>query len=102
MANGPDNTDNHANREQTRHHQMRPDDGKVEVAHIQQPPFVGHVEFTAFGENHRHQRRQHQMECQHDVIDFPPEAVAIAAVHPRADINRKEQMRERIRDNQAR
>jgi hypothetical protein len=35
-------------------------------------------------------------------IDFPPEAVAIAAVHPRADINRKEQMRERIRDNQAR
>ena len=101
MTDSADDTDHHPQAQQTGDDQVRSDDGKVEVAHVQQAAFIGHVEFPAFGENHGHQRRQYQVERQHDIVDFAPEAVTIATVHARADIDREEQMRQRIGDNQA-
>ena len=102
MANRPDDADDHPQRQQTGHHQVRTHHGEIEVADVQQAALIGDVEFAAFGENHRHQGRQHQVESQHNVVDFPPEAVAIAAVHSRTDVDGEKQVRQRIGDDQAR
>ena len=102
MTDGADDTNHHPQAQQAGDDQVWPDDGKVEVAHVQQAAFIGHVKFSAFGENHGDQRWQHQVEGQHDIVDFAPETVAIAAVHARSDIDREEQMRQRVGNNQAR
>ena len=102
MAYRPDDADDHPQGQQAGHHQVRPHHGEIEVTDVKQPALIGNVEFAAFGENHRHQCRQHQVEGQHNIVDLPPEAVAIAAVHSRTNVNSEEQMRQGIGDNQAR
>ena len=41
------------------------------------------------------------MERQHDIVNLAPKTVAIAAIHPRSDIDREEQVRQRIAEDQA-
>ena len=93
MREGADNPRNHADTKQNGNHQMGPNNPEIKIPDVQQSALVGHVKFAAFREEHGDNRWQNQMERQHQIVDFTPEAVTVAPVHARVDVNREEQMR---------
>ncbi|MNE09840.1 hypothetical protein D3C80_1025300 [compost metagenome] len=96
------NTGDHADSQQNGNDQMRAYNPEIKVANVKQRPFIRHVELATLRENHGHGGWQYQVECQHQIVDFTPEAVAIAAIHPRVEVNRQEQVRQRIGKHQTR
>ncbi|MFD2835841.1 hypothetical protein ACFS3C_02095 [Azotobacter vinelandii] len=88
-------------RQQRRSEQVRPDQGEIEEAPVEQFALVGHVELAALGEKKQgDQGRLEDMEGQHRLVQLAPEGMAVPALDPGVGHDRVGHVREHVGEDQ--